>query len=122
MNSVKEVYTETLGLEEVPHLQVPGRVAAIDFGTGFCSLAYTLAKDDVISNIPWPLSSSYSISAREPTALLLRKNEAGTFKVHKFGSPAQNEITRLSTEELRNYLYFECFKMNLFREDVSTIK
>ena len=32
-------------------LATPEKVAAIDFGTGFCSLAYTLKKDDEIAHI-----------------------------------------------------------------------
>ena len=97
---------------------LPKRVAAIDFGTGFCSLAYTLGQDDEIATIP--LGFTYTPdSARTPTAVLLKKNPDCTLKVVKFGSPAQSEISKLSSEALRKYLYFEYFKMNLLREAVS---
>ena len=93
------------------------RVAAIDFGTGFCSLAYTMNEDNVIANIP--LCSTNDHSARVPTAVLLKKNEDGTVKVTKFGSLAQSEIVKLSSERMGKHLYFECFKMDLLQESVS---
>ena len=95
---------------------LPERVAAIDFGTGFCSLAFTLAECDSIRNIllGWLLDS-----VREPTAILLKKNPDGTLTVAKFGSLAQKEISRLNSAELKEYLYFECFKMDLFHKAVS---
>ena len=94
---------------------LPKRVAAIDFGTGFCSLAYTLRQDDEIAVIP--LGFTYTPdSARVPTAVLLKKNPDCTLKIVKFGSPAQNEISKLSNEALGKYLYFEC---NLLHEAVS---
>ena len=95
----------------------PGRakVAAIDFGTGFCSLAYTMKEDDVIGNIL--LSPDHE---RVPTAVLLKKNEAdGTLKVSKFGILAQREILKIKSEDMSKYLYFECFKMDLLQESVS---
>ena len=98
----------------------PTRVAAIDFGTGFCSLAYTIAEDaapDKIINVQ--LSCSVN-AARVPTAILLLKNpDESNLKVAKFGSEAQDEIIKMSREDLEKHLYFECFKMNLFHEAVS---
>ena len=97
----------------------PMRIAAIDFGTGFCSLAFTLAKNAKIVNIP--LSCSFD-SARVPTAILLEKKpDESNLQVVKFGSQAQDLISKMSNEDLEKYLYFECFKMDLFHEAVSIV-
>ena len=101
-------------------LATPEKVAAIDFGTGFCSLAYTLKKDDEIAHIP--LSSADSDTARVPTAILLKRtNPDDTFTVAKFGIHAQGEATQLNSKQLKDYLYFEFFKMNLFHKAVSPL-
>ena len=100
----------------------PTRVAAIDFGTGFCSLAYTIAnlKDaapDTIANVRLSFNAN---SERVPTAILLLKNpDESNLKVAKFGSGALDEIIKMSSEDLEKHIYFECFKMNLFHEAVS---
>ena len=97
----------------------PTRIAAIDFGTGFCSLAFTLAKNAKIVNIP--LSCSFD-SARVPTAILLEKKpDESNLQVVKFGSQAQDSISKMSNEDLEKHLYFECFKMDLFHEAVSIV-
>ena len=98
---------------------LPGRVAAIDFGTGSCSLAFTLAKNDEIAIIPLSNNPHSFDSARVPTAILLKKNPDGTLNIANFGSHAQDEISQLYGEELKEYLYFECFKMDLFNKAVS---
>ena len=93
-------------------------IAAIDFNTGVCSLAYMLSKDDEIAAVP--LGFTYTPdSSHVPMAILLKKNPDGTVKVAKFGSPAQNEISKLRSEAMGNYLYFDCFKINLHHEAVS---
>ena len=94
----------------------PTRIAAIDFGTGFCSLAFTLAENAKIVSIP--LSSLDS--ARVPTAILLEKKpDEFNLQVVKFGSQAQDLISKMTNEDLEKHLYFECFKMDLFHEAVS---
>ena len=97
---------------------LPERVAAIEFGTGSCSLAYTLAKNGIISHISlvWARSPD---SVREPTAILLKKNPDGTLEVVNFGSRVQEEVLWLNSKSLKQYLYFEFFKMNLFHKTVS---
>ena len=55
------------GCEEIRgHKQVA--IAAIDFGTTFCSLAYTLSDDDKVN-----LIELNPHQQRVPTAILLRK-------------------------------------------------
>lgn len=89
------------------------RIAAIDFGTTFCSLAYTLSAKDEVVNL-----SINGRHKRVPTTILLKKVD-NTLTICKFGDEAQDEITTLSVREFPDYLYFECFKMKLRDEDVS---
>ena len=89
------------------------KIAAIDFGTTFCSLAYTLSEDDEIANVGLD-----EVLDRVPTAILLKKtspSKNATLTVAEFGRLAQNEISKL-TWEVPEYLYFECFKMMLRRK------
>ena len=96
---------------------LPERVAAIDFGTGSCSLAYTLGQDDRIAAIP--LSSDLD-SPRVPTAILLKKNPDSTLRVSKFGILAQEAISTIDIDSMPDeIIYFECFKMELFHDSVS---
>ena len=88
-------------------------IAAIDFGTSFCSLAYALS-DHKVANLEFNQSWE-----RVPTAILLEKGKApnASLTVAKFGFQAQKEIGRLGTK-LEEYVYFECFKMKLSQEEV----
>ena len=97
---------------------LPKRVAAIDFGTGSCSLAYTLGQDDEIAAIP--LSSDLD-SPRVPTAILLEKKSDSTVRVSSFGIQAQESISEINIDSKPDeIIYFECFKMMLFHEAVSS--
>ena len=97
---------------------LPKRVAAIDFGTGSCSLAYTLGQDDKILTIP--LSSDLD-SPRVPTAILLEKKSDSTIRVLSFGIQAQESISKINIDSMPDeIIYFECFKMMLFHEAVSS--
>ena len=106
---------------------LPKRVAAIDFGTGFCSLAYTLGQDDEIATIP--LSSDLDSlrvptadldSLRVPTAILLEKKADSTIRVSSFGIQAQESISEINIDSKPDeIIYFECFKMMLFHDSVS---
>ena len=92
------------------------RIAAIDFGTSFCSLAYALSTTDKVVNL-----SINGRHERVPTAILLEKLEGDTLAVCSFGYEAQEDLTTLSTSELQKHLYFECFKMKLRDENVSNL-
>ena len=96
------------------HVGKVRRIAAIDFGTTFCSLAYTLSERDQIGNmgLNW-------VRERVPTAILLKKMPDDTFTVNKFGYQAQEELADLGGK-LKDYLYFECFKMQLRGDVVSS--
>ena len=115
-----------------------GNIAAIDFGTTFCSLAFvtvdstTVAADNLnsveINTIP--LNKVYP---RVPTAILLKEkpgsHDAGCneddpvpktcdFDVVEFGYDAVTKHCMLKPTELSKYLYFERFKMTLQQDEV----
>ena len=89
-------------------------IAAIDFGTTFCSLAYTLPNGDVINLVE--LSDHHQ--QRVPTAILLRK-QSGVIAIEAFGFDAQSQTTKLMDYERPNCIYFELVKMLLYNDKVS---
>ena len=97
-------------------------IAAIDFGTTFCSLAYTLSDEDTVNFIE--LDHMHH-QQRVPTAILLRKyglTADGTpqLEVKKFGFEAQHGISTLTEEELPHHVYFELVKMLLYSDNQVT--
>ena len=89
-----------------------GYVAAIDFGTTFCSVAYTLHKSD--ETLTLKLNGAHT---RVPNAILIEK-ESST--VAAFGYRAQEYFSRLPKKEQKRYIYFERMKMILYRARVSS--
>ncbi len=98
--------------------RVPSRnVAAIDFGTTNCSVAYLTASDDPQKG-PQRLTLN-STHNRVPTAILFNQNG----KFASFGHEARNDyIQSLDDAERLNYYYFEEIKMNLQLDEVSLIQ
>ena len=88
-----------------------GYVAAIDFGTTFCSLAYTLQGNTEILKLP--LDGHHT---RVPNAILIKK-ESNT--VAAFGYRAQHLFCQLKKQE--KCIYFERMKMILYRSKVSEV-
>ena len=88
-------------------------VAAIDFGTTFCSLAYTLKGTKEIVKL-----SLNSPHTRVPNAILIEK-ESNT--VFAFGYHAQQRFYRLGRDQ-EKYAYFERMKMILYRTEVSLFR
>lgn len=90
-------------------------IAAIDFGTKNCSLAYITEHDtsDLMkTGVPkLPLNGTF---LRVPTAILV--NPEG--HVLAFGHDARTLYGNLRDSECESYLYFEEIKMNLHREKV----
>ena len=90
-------------------------IAAIDFGTKNCSLAYITEYDtaDVLqTGIPkLPLNGTF---LRVPTAILF--NPEG--HVLAFGHDARSLYGNLRDREYSEYFYFEEIKMNLHHEQV----
>ena len=88
-----------------------GNVAAIDFGT-FCSLSYQVSGwDRSILRIHDTYDSVLS-------ALLVKK-EGATIEVVDIGYSAQSQYKMLPKTKYKEYLYFECFKMQLRDENVN---
>ena len=87
-------------------------VAAIDFGTTNCSVAYITAKDNPeLGPQRLQLNSNYS---RVPTAILFKRD--GSFV--SFGHEARNDYIGLDDAERLDYFYFEEIKMNLQSDEV----
>ena len=90
-------------------------IAAIDFGTKNCSLAYITEHDTtniLKTGIPkLPLNGTY---LRVPTAILF--NPEG--HVLAFGHDARTLYGNLRDMEYSEYFYFEEIKMNLHKEQV----
>ena len=112
---------------ETPDRPLSGsNVAAIDFGTTYCSIAYATAAADEISSLK--LNEYYF---RVPTAILLKKGKGisrdGTSVgveciIDSFGNIAQDKYQRLRHCDNENYLYFERMKLRLQHDRVSSIK
>ena len=93
-----------------------GNIAAIDFGTKNCSLAYVTGRDELL--IPGealsklPLNGTYS---RVPTAILLNAAK----DVEAFGYDARLRYANLEPHERRTMYYFDGIKISLQRDKVS---
>ena len=92
-------------------------VAAIDFGTTYCSLAYMTEGDQE----PTMMNFEYTYP-RVPTSLLLKRNDDdGTAEVKCFGYEARREYTRTRPKLQHQYIYFDRVKMNLKEEDTEVL-
>ena len=92
----------------------PKNIAAIDFGTRNCSLAYITENDklELTQGVPkLPLNGTF---LRVPTAILL--NLSG--EIERFGHDARDVYGNLEDYERESYFYFEEIKMNLHRDQV----
>ena len=89
-----------------------GNIAAIDFGTTNCSVAYTTAWSRPEEG-PWrlPLNTRYY---RVPTAILFKPDGS----IDSFGYDARVQYLNLDDEERLEYAYFEQIKMNLQHDEV----
>ena len=86
-----------------------GYVAAIDFGTTFCSVAYTLEGSKEILKLP--LDGPHT---RVPNAILIEKESNS---VAAFGYHAQEKFSALKKQQ-KQFIYFERMKMILYRRQV----
>ena len=85
-----------------------GNIAAIDFGTTNCSVAYTTGGTD-----PQLLTLRGTYN-RVPTAILFKPD--GSFD--SFGHDACSEYLNLDDEDRLKYAYFEQIKMTLQHDEV----
>ena len=99
-------------------------IAAIDFGTTHCSLAYTTESSDNIASL-----ILNEVFPRVPTAILLYKegfeisgneNKGIRCKVQAFGFNAQTQYQRIRLNDRSKYVYFERMKMRLQHDQVYT--
>ena len=88
-------------------------IAAIDFGTANCSLAYIIAGE--LTDSGPNLLSLHGTVTRVPTAILFRKD--GTVKA--FGEIARKSYRNLDGGERLEWAYFEQIKMDLQQDEVS---
>ena len=94
--------------------QSHSNVAAIDFGTSFCSLSYSINGGNVEM-----LPINDNDKTRVPTAILLKRNrEDDSILVIDIGGVAQQKHADLPKSEHKEHIYFECFKMQLRNEEV----
>ena len=87
-----------------------GFVAAIDFGTTYCSVAYTLQQDSK-EILKLPIDGHHT---RVPNAVLV---ERGKNTVEAFGYRAQTMFSQMRQKE--RFIYFERMKMILYHRKVS---
>lgn len=94
-----------------------GNIAAVDFGTTFCSLAYKTTGEDKVT--AFRLSGVHN---RVPNAMLLKKShlsiDTTIMEVVQFGCRAQEEYSKLRPVDRPNFLYFERVKMLLEKDTV----
>ena len=90
----------------------PGNIAAIDFGTTNCSVAYiTVGSRPEEGPRRLPLNTTYY---RVPTAILFKPDGS----IDSFGYDARSEYLNLVDDERLDYAYFEQIKMNLQHDEV----
>ena len=87
-------------------------IAAIDFGTTNCSLAYVTVGHSEGGPVRLPLNTTFY---RVPTAVLFTPD--GT--VVSFGYDGRQEYMNLDDDERLQYAYFEQIKMDLQHDEVS---
>ena len=93
-----------------------GNIAAIDFGTTNCSVAYTTVGSGTEEDPRLlPLNSTYY---RVPTAILFKPDGS----IDSFGYDARAEYLNLANEDRLDYAYFEQIKMNLQHDKVCIIR
>ena len=118
-----------------------GNVAAIDFGTTFCSLAFaTVGNPDLVDTRSVEINTVRlnGYYKRVPTVILLRESESTSsqsaacdddlpvsrtcdYEVVSFGYDAMTELCSLKSTQRSKYLYFERFKMTLQQDEVRSI-
>ena len=110
-----------------------GNIAAIDFGTTFCSLAFATEKNPDPRSMDINTVKLNGYFARVPTVILLRELESKSsascdsdlpvsrtcdYEVASFGYDALTQLCSLRASQRSKYLYFERFKMTLQQDEV----
>ena len=92
-----------------------GNIAAIDFGTTFCTLAYTTTGDPEVNTLKLD-----GVHQRVPNAVLI-KRQGEVCQVVDFGYRAQETYSKMRSDDRVNHIYFERMKMILKRDEVNKI-
>ena len=109
-----------------------GNVAAIDFGTSFCSVAFATVKNpDLVDarSVDITFMKLNSYYTRVPTVILLRELESKSsascddlpvsrtcdYEVVSFGYDAMTQLSSLKSSQWSKYLYI---KMTLLQDEV----
>ena len=100
----------TFDLEPAPRRK-SCNIAAIDFGTTNCSVAYTTVGSRSEKPQILPLNNTYY---RVPVAILFKTD--GT--IDSFGYDARKEYFNLDDKDRLEYAYFEQIKMSLQHDEV----
>ena len=89
-------------------------VVGIGFGTTYSAYAYSYRyeQNKIFMNTDWPSGSN---ACKEITAILFNENE----EFVAFGEEAVDKFNALSEDDEANYFFFNCFKMDLYKEKVS---
>ena len=104
---------DTIKREESSFLKGNDNIAAIDFGTTYCSLAYTTQGRDDVYTLKFDGGTRY----RVPNAIILQK-KGSTCTVKDFGYNAKSTYSRARPDDRINYIYFERIKMTLGEDEV----
>ena len=104
---------------EATKRKINGNVAAIDFGSTYCSIAYTIEGTDDIYSLA--LNEYYP---RVPTAILLYREKDDDDKrigvsIKSFGYNAQENYQTIKAADRSKVIYFERMKMNLQHDQVT---
>ena len=115
-----------------------GNIAAIDFGTTFCSLAFaTVGNPDLVDTRSVEINTMRlnGYYTRVPTVILLRELDSTRsvscddlpvsrtcdYEVVSFGYDAMKQLSSLKVSQRSKYLYFERFKMTLQQDEVRSV-
>ena len=88
-------------------------IAAIDFGTTHCSLAYCMAGSQSISLLPLDTNGN----CRIPSSILIDDDH----KIKAFGHRARHAYSALSAEKKKTHYYFKEMKMELQHGEVCNV-
>ena len=98
--------------DESGFLKTGGNIAAIDFGTTFCTLAFTTRGDTEVNTLKLG-----GIHTRVPNAILIQKL-VDRCHVVEFGYRAQDAYAKMRPSDRVSHIYFERMKMILERDEV----
>ena len=103
--------------KDVSFRRTTGNIAAIDFGTKNCSLAYVTGGDAGVGGNSINKLPLNGTNCRVPTAILLDAEK----KVVAFGFDARGRYSNLDFRERENMYYFDGIKICLQRDKVRRI-